>query len=331
VLAALLLVAAALSAGCRGSGGTRFGLRAAARTSEQAAEETSASVPDELTTPSPMRFGVDPDATFDAGRAMADIRALAAFGPRGGGSDAERRAADYIARRLTEMGYSARTETFEIPGGRTSRNVEARLPGASSTRDIVLGAHFDTKPPSPGANDNASGVAVLLELARVLRQSPVAGEVVFVFYGTEEFLDVGNDSHHLGSRHHAAGMSEAELDDTAAMISVDMVGYGPEFKVRSMRRGPQTLVDHLLAEARGAGVGLGFEQDIGPTGWSDHEPYELRGVPVAWLQWQGDPEYHTAGDDAAHIQRRPVEITGAFLLRTLRGLDAAELERLSDR
>lgn len=297
--------------------------------------ETSTSpraVPRSLRRLSPRRGAYDPDERFDAARAMEDARNLAAFGSRPGGSEQERFAAEYVERRLRSMGYEPVVRTFELPNGRTSRNVIASVDGYASSRALIVGAHIDTKPPSPGANDNASGAGVLLELARLLRESPAAGRVVFVFFGAEEFLtDAPGDAHHLGSRNHAASLSAEERASTAGMISVDMVGYGSRFHVRDMRRGPRSLTELLLADARRQQVALSFEKDLGSTGWSDQEPYELAGIPASWLQWQSDPTYHTERDSGEHLQRRPFETTGGFLLRFLRRLQESDLERLCDR
>ena len=74
------------------------------------------------------------------------------------------------------------------------------------------------------------------------------------------------------------------------MISIDMAGYGKQFHVRTMKKGPQTLSKYLLARAKQEGVRLTYVKDPGVTGWSDHEPFEVRGVPAAWLQWLTDPD-----------------------------------------
>ena len=113
--------------------------------------------------PSPTLSPMDVDAV------MAHIEALAnGIGTRVAGTDGERRGADYIAGELADFGYTTRRQTFPLPDGATSQNVVATLPG-SSDEVFVVGAHFDTKGPSPGANDNGTGVAITLELARVLR------------------------------------------------------------------------------------------------------------------------------------------------------------------
>lgn len=290
--------------------------------------ESSQNVPAPLLKTKPRRYT---GAEFDSSRAMVHARRITEFGVRPGGSAEESRAAAYIANRLRALGYRVNREFFELPNGKTSQNVWVVAKGHSSARQVIIGAHFDTRPTTPGANDNASGCGVALEIARLLKRAPAGPAVKIVFFGTEEFISEGKDEHHLGSRYNAGQMRRSEVDNTAAMISLDMVGYGSEYLVRTMGKGPRSLSDHLLKQARALDVPLEYRRDPGPTGWSDHEPYELRGIPAVWMQWLQDPTYHSMGDNAQHLRKRPFETTGEFVMSFLRGLDQAELERLCSR
>jgi aminopeptidase YwaD len=272
-----------------------------------------------------------PDAAglgFDVSRAIDHARAITAFGVRQGGSAQERMAADYVAGRLREMGLAVRLQEFRVPTGATSVNVIAVVPGRDKSRRLLLGAHTDSKPPSPGANDNASGCGLLLECARVLGAHEPPVTVEFVFWGTEEFLPRGTDAHHLGSRHHAASLSKEQRRRYVGVVSVDMVGVGSDFHVRTMERGPQSLRRMMLADGVRDGVRLTFLKDPGRTGWSDHEPYELRGIPAVWLQWQRDPHYHTVADTADKLDALPMRVTGEFLLGFVHELDQERVKRL---
>jgi len=268
-------------------------------------------------------------ARFDTRAAIRHAEAITAFGVRPGGSTAERKAAEYVATQLRQMGYEPVLDEFELPGGATSVNVIARAPGDPGGTTLILGAHTDTKPPSPGANDNASGCGVLLEMARMLKSQPAAADVEFVFWGAEEFLPRGTDTHHQGSRHHAAGLSPAQRARIAGVISVDMVGTGTRFHARTMLRGPQSLSDAVLAEAKRNKIAMSFLKDPGRTGWSDHEPYELLGIPAVWLQWLADPTYHTARDTADRLTPRTMDATGRLLTNVVYGLDTEQLEELA--
>jgi hypothetical protein len=249
----------------------------------------------------------------DIDRVMAHIDALAlGIGTRVAGTDGERRAADYISDELERMGYEPTRQVFPLVEGKTSQNVVAVSPG-STDGIFVVGAHFDTKGPSPGANDNGTGVAITLELARELRDMQTRPSVVFVFFGAEETIDRVSDHHHFGSRHYVESLTGAELARHEGMISVDMVGYGPDFHVRTMERGTRSLADDILAFAAERGVPMTFLKDPGRSGWSDHEAFELAGVPAAWVEWRDDPVYHTAGDVPSHLDRAKVETTAELL------------------
>lgn len=337
--AACLASAALASAGClpadKGASSPEFRLsQAATRPAIVPApveEVTSAAAPHVPMKATPVPGGAS-DSGFDAAVAIREASAIAALGPRPAGSAAEARAAEHIARRLREIGLEPQVVTFSLPNGKTSRNVIATVPGTSSGRSVILGGHMDTKSPSPGANDNASGCGIMLELAAVLKDAPVAPDVRFVFFGSEEVLaGMSSDTHHLGSRHDARSLTANQRSDTAAMLSIDMVGRGDRFLVRNMRRGPQDVADDLLDLARRQGAGLSFERDPGKSGWSDHEAYERLGIPVAWLEWQSDSMYHTAGDVASRLQKRPIAATGRLVLDFLRGLDDRALEGYCDR
>lgn len=266
---------------------------------------------------------------FSVARAMEHIRALAGLGPRGAGGSAEKAGADYMAARLRDYGYTVSVRSVALPGGKTSRNVIAELPG-SAPGVIVLGGHLDSKPPSPGANDNASGVAVALELARVLAAAEgLVPTVRFIGFGAEEIGGPTPDDHHFGSRQYVASLSSAERAKIQSAVSIDMVGYGTVFNIRNLRTvAPMTTVYSLQAWGKGAGEPLPYLKDFGRSGWSDHEAFEFAGIPAAWLEWREDPVYHTARDTASHVQPDRVARTGRLVRGWLLGMDAAELDAL---
>jgi aminopeptidase YwaD len=251
---------------------------------------------------------------------MVHVRALASgIGVRQAGSGPERRAAAYIAGRLESWGYDADIRTFPLPKGRTSQNVVATLKGASA-RTIILGAHYDTKRPSPGANDNGTGTAALLEIARDLRDRRPDVTIRLVFFGSEERVDSDSDHHHFGSRAYVASMTRAERARTIGMVSIDMIGFGPDLHVRTMGRGPQTLRRKLLAFAGSIGTKITYKADTASTGSSDHEAFERAGIPAAWIEWRDDPVYHTSRDVASHVSAVKMRTVGRFVLAYVRSL-----------
>jgi Zn-dependent M28 family amino/carboxypeptidase len=130
--------------------------------------------------------------------------------------------ADYIEKTLRAMDYAVSSQAYTVQGT-SVRNLEAMLDGTSLAEEIVLiGAHYDTVRGSPGANDNASGVAALLEIARLLAARPLARSVRFVAFVNEEapfFYTWDMGSHRYARRAHERG------DKITAMLSLETIGY----------------------------------------------------------------------------------------------------------
>jgi hypothetical protein len=128
------------------------------------------------------------------------------------------KAADYIEATLKHYGYAVERQTYPCYG-KTASNLVAEKEGTGSR--IVVGAHYDTVPGSPGADDNASAVAGLLELARLLKESPGRRHISFVAFANEEPPFYG--SNNTGSMVYAASLKEKNqaLD---FMISLEMIG-----------------------------------------------------------------------------------------------------------
>lgn len=160
-----------------------------------------------------------------AGRIEAHVRTLAGdIGPRtimAGRYGALRRAEDYIRDTLSGFGYDPSRQAFEVAGKEVA-NIEAVLPGGGGGA-IVVGAHFDTVSHTPGADDNASAVAVMLEMARLARESgPYFKPVRFVGFTNEEppFFQTPD----MGSRRYAA-LCRTRKDRLDEVIVLESIGY----------------------------------------------------------------------------------------------------------
>ena len=129
-------------------------------------------------------------------------------------------ARDHVRRVLSGYGYDPVVRPYATARGEFA-NVEARLPGRERGL-LVVGAHYDTAPGTPGADDNASGVAVLLELARLLRAKAPRLSIAFAAFSTEEPPQFGSDE--MGSRHYARGLVERG-EAVAGMLSLEMLGF----------------------------------------------------------------------------------------------------------
>ncbi|QNA90043.1 M28 family peptidase [Massilia sp. Dwa41.01b] len=162
-----------------------------------------------------------------AGRMREHVRAIASEEHNTATPKALERAAVYIETTLRQAGYVPTRQEYEVAGQRV-RNIEVAVAnvaqGKRPERIFIVGAHYDSAPGAPGANDNGSGTAAVLELARLLKTvQPRAGtEVRFVFFVNEEppwFM--GAD---MGSMRHAAEMKRQGQNVEAALV-LETMGY----------------------------------------------------------------------------------------------------------
>jgi Zn-dependent M28 family amino/carboxypeptidase len=245
-------------------------------------------------------------AAFSSARAFDHVRELAGrIGPRPAGSPGYGRAVRYVHQRFLDLGYRSKLVRFELPNGFTSRNVVATWPSPPISR-IVIGGHLDTVPGSPGANDNASGVAVILELARIFAGTDEARGIRFVAFGAEEVQPGGE--HHIGSA------AYVRTGRPRAMISVDMIGLDRPIIVGWMGIGSRKTVAALLKAAKGAGVDA--TEKVLPD-VSDNGPFERAGVPSALL-WTGpEPNHHEPTDVVGNVRKQALHASGTLLVTYL--------------
>jgi hypothetical protein len=132
------------------------------------------------------------------------------------------RAATYIELQLRSLGYEVESQWYEAAGARV-RNLEVELTGSAAPSEIVVvGAHYDSAEECPAANDNGSGVAALIELARLLRDEPRRRTVRFVAFVNEEPPYFHTDE--MGSLVYARRAAEQGAD-VSAMLSLETIGY----------------------------------------------------------------------------------------------------------
>ena len=272
---------------------------------------------------------VDPDDVHGA-TAMAAVRHLAGtIGARPGASPAYFRAAGWVESKLTELEWTVERQRFRVPAGSSVAGPTAGLPveaGPSvnlvATRGDVVegepwllaGAHLDTVPTSPGAEDNGSGIGVLLATAEALAGHRTRLPVVLVAFGSEEPRGPGDDDHHFGSRTYVADLSDAQRRSLAGMVALDRVGVGTVVPL-----GSAAADDPLLAELEGAAarvdVPVVTETDQRS---SDHWSFVREGLPGVRLGSTSYAGYHSPTDTPDVVDPAQLERTARILVAWLR-------------
>jgi hypothetical protein len=257
-----------------------------------------------------------------AERLKADVTMLAGtIGERNTSRYAQlQQSAAYITGHLRGMGYAIRQEPY-MADGKQVMNIEAELKGARQPDEIVvIGAHYDSPPDSPGANDNASGVATLLEMARRFKDAKPGRTLRFVAFVNEEppFFRTGL----MGSRVYAAG-AKKRGEKITAMLALETIGYysdapksqqyPPPFnllypdtgnfigfvgnlKSRSLVR---TSIKTFRETTPFPSEGLAAPAFITGVGWSDQWSFWQEGYPGIMVTDTAPfryPHYHEASD-----------------------------------
>jgi hypothetical protein len=235
----------------------------------------------------------------------AAVHVSGKIGMRPSASANERRAHQYVAGQFRSAGLDVGINPFRVPGRGQSRNVVAKLDTPAQCL-VILMSHTDNVPPGLGAIDNASGVGVLVALAPELAGLKPPCDVWLVATGSEE-REVTGLSYHAGAAALVKQVkAEGRADDLRFALSVDEVGFGRRFYLRSPQSSTRPGVEGaILAAAHRAGVAVRWARDSG-TGNSDHREFELAGLPGANLEvWKGVFACHHMRCDRPRLLKKP--------------------------
>jgi hypothetical protein len=239
--------------------------------------------------------------------------------------DGLERAAEWLSTRLSTMGLPLTVQEYRVRGDRAVRNLSAHIAGTDTTSFVLVGAHYDAVAVTPGADDNASGVAATLELTRRFAERPASCAVRIVLFTNEEPPFFWSDS--MGSLVYARAMA-ARGERPAAMLSLESLGY------YSDREGSQSYPPVLGWFYPSRGDFVAFVGDVGSRGlvhraieafrevatipsagsaaphqfpgigWSDHWAFWQVGLPAVMVTGTApyrNRHYHEETDVPAHL------------------------------
>lgn len=260
-------------------------------------------------------------ASFDGQRAFEDVRYQVELGPRIPGSQAHQEAVDWMVSGLESEGWNAQVQE-EMMMGHPIKNVVARRPAAEKDDYpwVIIGAHFDSRffadedsdpnarsQPVPGANDGASGVAVLMELARVLSPD-LPKEVWLVFFDAEDNGNIPGWDWILGSR----AFVEDLQGQPEAVVIVDMIGDA-DLNIYMERNSDAALTGQIWAQAAELGYAGTFIPMPGYSILDDHTPFLRAGIPAVDIIDFDYPYWHTRQDTLDKVSAQSLQIVGDVL------------------
>ena len=247
---------------------------------------------------------------FNSRAAIELVRRQVRFGPRPAGSRASRRLAAFLRSQLPYGRFQ------QVPDG--LRNVIGVVPGRKRNRIVVVGAHYDTYRLNGflGANDGASGTAVVVQLSRTIKPRMLGPTVVFALFDGEEALP-GTEFTETGMR--GSKVAAATYKNARAMILLDMVG---DRRLSIPREAGSNR--KLWARLRQAAERVGARRVFPPRSrgaiLDDHVPFRQRGIPAIDVIDFDYPCWHRRCDRLSRVSERSLDQVGETVLEMLRRL-----------
>jgi Zn-dependent M28 family amino/carboxypeptidase len=263
-----------------------------------------------LTQPEPV------PASFDGQRAYTDVQTQVAFGPRIPGSEGHAKIQAWMREELVKAGWQVEAQESEALG-HPIQNIVAKR--GDESPQIIIGAHYDTRMfadndpdpanhslPVPGANDGASGVAVLLELARTLPQDTVP--VWLVFFDAEDNGRIDGWDWILGSTEF---VKNNPLQPQAVVI-VDMIGDA-DLNIYKEKNSNAELTDEIWEIAQELGYESVFIPEYKYSILDDHTPFLRAGIPAIDIIDFDYPYWHTLQDVPENVSAASLKAVGQTL------------------
>ncbi len=279
----------------------------------------------------PKAAATSKEMEFDSTRAYRYLNEQCAFGPRNTGTDAHAQAIRYFTTHFKSLGIPLQTQEFvhtDMQSGAPVplTNLIATVKGKDAKRaPILFCAHWDSRPradqesnaalrdrPILGANDGASGVAVLLELANLLSRKPPAQTVFLVLFDGEDYGREGNiDEYFLGARYFAEHLPVKEFDYALLLDMIGDTDLHLPIEQNSAARNP-ALVKSIWDRATALGLSA-FTKTPGPSVLDDHMPLLAKGIRAVDIIDFDYPAWHTLGDTPDKCSAYSLGMTGRLV------------------
>lgn len=270
--------------------------------------------------------GIKIQQEFNSQRALGDVEYQLSLGPRTVGSPAHQKAVDWMVAELQAAGWKTEVQQGQM-AGHSVQNVVAKW--GEGNPWVILGAHYDSRlvadhdpnpayrsTPVPGANDGASGVAVLLELARVIpgriNDASQFHQVWLVFFDTEDNGNIPGWDWILGSRMFATSLQQFPQ----AVVVLDMIGDA-NLNIYQERNSDKLWTQQIWKIAGKLGYQKEFIPKPGYSMLDDQTPFLERGIHAVDLIDFDYPYWHTTSDTLDKVSADSLKVVGDVILEWL--------------
>jgi Zn-dependent M28 family amino/carboxypeptidase len=229
------------------------------------------------------------------------------IGDRKEGNPKEKEAGEWLSGQMKNFGYITVAQEFTLAQGKKSQNIiaykENEFPEGKKT--IIIGGHYDSVAFSPGAMDNGSGVAGLLEIARVVagtKEDFVNYNIVFAFFGAEECDDIHCSNYYQGSKAYVAHITNEEKSKIAGFINLDVIGQTESLMVQRLHGFSDIFAQEVSDSLQKYGL---LPEIVDSMEWSDHRSFERASIVSVFIHTPNCCFGHTPSDtyDKVHFER----------------------------
>jgi glutaminyl-peptide cyclotransferase len=323
ILLLAIIILLLFAAGCAVRRQVSISLPAAATSQSTATASISAPTPSQTATAEPQ--------AFEGQKALNDVAYQVSLGARIPESPAHQQVENWIVNEIQSAGWQAELQNDSVMG-HPVHNIIAKF--GQGRPWVVVAAHYDSRlkadqdpdpqkrsQPVPAANDGASGVAVLLELARILPSQMIASggtsfpgyrQIWLVFLDAEDNGDIAGWDWILGSKSFVGSLQ----DKPDAAVVIDMIGDANLNIYRELNSNPQ-LTDQIWAQADRLGYSQYFIAQPKYRMLDDHIPFIDAGIPAVDIIDFDYPYWHTTADTTDKVSAQSLKIVGDTLLAWL--------------
>lgn len=254
------------------------------------------------------------DQPFDGHRALRDVQHQVSIGPRTPGSPGHLQIRNWIQSELNEAGWTVEVQSLEY-ADKPVHNIIAKQ--GENAPWVILGAHYDTRffadrdpdpskrnQPVPGGNDGASGVSVLLELARTLPDD-LEGEIWLVFFDAEDNGSIPGWQWIMGS----TAFVDQLKDKPDAVVILDMIGDA-DLNIYYERNSDPAISAEIWEQADQLGYGEQFIPGLKHSMLDDHTPFLEAGIPAVDIIDFDYPYWHTTKDTSDKVSASSLKAVG---------------------
>lgn len=267
-----------------------------------------------------------PPTEFSSERAMSHVRAIAQK-PRPIGSEEHAKARAYIVEQLTAQGFHPEVQKRMVVGNLRDRihtvtvqNIAVRLSGENNSRAVLLAAHYDSVPTSPGAADNAAGVSSLLETARALKSSPpLKNDVIFLFTDGEEIALSGV---------RAFTKEHPWADDVKVVLNFEARGTGGPVFIFETSEENGWLIENV-SKAAPYPFASSYMDHVYKTQPYDTDLTAFRRQGIAGLNFaflKGESSFHSLTDNIQNLDEGSIQHNGSYAMALTREFGNSNLD-----